>query len=77
VKKLNSLIASRLGVAENEITDAFIRNARANRKTDHDVTNSVIGGRTTHGLEQLSAEKVTSALKSFHHMATEENKDKQ
>lgn len=74
VQKLNSLIAVRLGVTEREVTDRFIRTRRASRKSDHDTTNSVVGGRTTDGLEHLSTERVASALKTFHHMITKEDR---
>jgi hypothetical protein len=75
VKKLNVMIASRLGVSESDVTDKFIRSRRANRKLGHDGTNSIIGGRTTDGLEHLSMEQVASALKTFHRMTTGEEKD--
>ena len=75
VKKLNLMIASRLGVSEGDVTDGFIRSRRANRKLDHDGTNSIIGGRTTDGLEHLSMEQVASALKTFHRMITSDEKD--
>lgn len=76
VKRLNRLIASRLGVAESDITDSFIRHRRASRTPHHDLTNSVVGGRTTDGLEHLSTEQVTSALKVYHRMVTEEDPQK-
>jgi hypothetical protein len=74
VKKLNVLIASRLGVSEREVTDNFIRTRRASRKRDHDSTSSIVGGRTTDGLEHLTTDQVTSALKTFHAMTTGEGK---
>lgn len=71
VRRLNSLIASRLGVPEAEVTEKFIHTRRASRKPDHDMTNSAVGGRTTDGLEHLSAEQVASALKTYHRMTTD------
>jgi hypothetical protein len=76
VKRLNRLIASRLGVTEADITDSFIRQRRASRVPRHDSTNSVVGGRTDDGLEHLSAEQVASALKMYHRMVTGEDSQK-
>jgi hypothetical protein len=72
VRRINALIAARLGVRESEVTKTFIHARRTQRKPGHDGTNSVIGGRTTDGLEHLTGEQVASALKTFHHMTVEE-----
>jgi hypothetical protein len=72
VKRVNKMIAARLGVRESDITRKFIEEHRTRRKTGHDGTNSVIGGRTTDGLEHLTGEQVASALNTFHHMTVDE-----
>lgn len=74
VKKLNVLIASRIGVSEQEVTAELIQSRRMSRKLDHDGTGSIVGGRATDGLKHLSMEQAASALKTFHSMTTTHKK---
>ena len=68
VEKLNTLIAARLRVRPQDVTDDFICRRRAARRSHHDDTNPIVGGRTTDGLHHMTDEEAASALKSFHQM---------
>ena len=74
VKKLNVLIASRIGVSEQEVTTQLIESRRTSRKLCHDGTDSSVGGRTTDGLKHLTMEQAASAIKVFHSMTTPQEK---
>ena len=69
------MIATRLGIAESDVTDKYIRARRDSRKLDTDGATSVVGGRTTDGLDHLNRKQVASALETYRQMTTESKKE--
>ena len=70
VRKLDVLIAGRLGLKPEDVTTDLIRRRRAGRKPRLDNANPY-GGRVSDGLRHLTEEEVASALRTFRRMADE------